>query len=101
MDQLENQVSDLRYLTTAITPMAADTESALGSPTSQLNSANSALYDHQQPSSVAGTKRKSIDDSSPSTANNGKQPRSKRNRYISIAWYVLSCHHHLCLQCAL
>ena len=99
MDQLENQVSDLRYLTTAITPMAADAESALGSPTSQLNSANSALYDHHQPPpSVGGTKRKSIDDSSPSTANNGKQPRSKRNRYISIAWCVCAGVIHVCFS---
>lgn len=37
-----------------------------------------------------GAKRKSIEDSPGSgNGNSSKQQRSKRNRYISIAWYVI------------
>ncbi|KAK6858209.1 hypothetical protein PG995_005908 [Apiospora arundinis] len=113
MDQLENQVSDLRYLTqNGITPMtetqASFSPSALGSPSSVVAGSNSALSQrgpstsmghtdlnaHQTPSSAVpgnnsgngGAKRKSIEDSPGSgNGNSSKQQRSKRNRYISIA----------------
>ncbi|KAK7963911.1 hypothetical protein PG996_008400 [Apiospora saccharicola] len=111
MDQLENQVSDLRYLTqNGITPLAETqasfSPSALGSPSSVAAGHNSALSQraastsmghtdlaHQTPSSAVGgnsghggTKRKSVEDSPGSgNGNSSKQQRSKRNRYISIA----------------
>ncbi|KAK7959228.1 uncharacterized protein PG986_004082, partial [Apiospora aurea] len=112
MDQLENQVSDLRYITqNGITPLAETqasfSPSALGSPSSVVAGNNSALSHraastsmghsdlaNQAPSSAVGgnsghggTKRKSIEDSPGSGNGNSssKQQRSKRNRYISIA----------------
>ncbi|KAK8029677.1 hypothetical protein PG993_010968 [Apiospora rasikravindrae] len=111
MDQLENQVSDLRYLTqNGITPLAETqasfSPSALGSPSSVVAGNNSALSQraasttmghpdlaNQTPSAPVGgnsghggTKRKSIGDSPGSgNGNSSKQQRSKRNRYISIA----------------
>jgi hypothetical protein len=101
MDLLENQVNDLKYLSqSTITPLAETpgfTPQSAASPVSAVGH-NSALqqqppYQQQQhhhnnrsasalEDQTAGTKRKS-DDQSPSA---GKQQRSKRNRYISIAW---------------
>lgn len=98
MDLLENQVNDLKYLSqSAITPLAETpgfTPQSAASPVSAVGH-NSALQqqpqqhpllNHHQPTpedqTAAGSKRKS-DEQSPSS---GKQQRSKRNRYISIAW---------------
>ncbi|KAI0129860.1 fungal-specific transcription factor domain-containing protein [Xylariales sp. AK1849] len=105
MDLLENQVSDLKYLTqNAITPLAEShsgfTPQSLASPVSAVghNSAHQQrpqLQQQQASSSITGDhnaslsgntsnaeKRKSVDDS---PGGNSKQQRSKRNRYISIA----------------
>ncbi|CCF39847.1 fungal specific transcription factor [Colletotrichum higginsianum] len=102
MEQIETQVSDLRYLTQAPVPLPPDRDRAhtsagysphnhsVHSPLSATPGDNSA----QQPgpsrgptaagtpgsSSVSGSKRKSEDES-----NAARQQRSKRNRYISIA----------------
>ncbi|KAI1864411.1 uncharacterized protein JN550_008968 [Neoarthrinium moseri] len=108
MDLLENQVSDLKYLTqNAITPLAETTptgftpQSAV-SPVSAVGH-NSAHHQHQHhhdahhqqtaggdpnaASMSAGAKRKGAldDEDSPNAGGSSKQQRSKRNRYISIA----------------
>lgn len=105
MDLLNDQVNDLKYLSqNAITPLA-DTAtftpqsavspvSAVGHNSAQQQqqqhhhqpqhhqpSSSSSDHNHTQSASGSGSKRKEIDDSSSS-----KQQRSKRNRYISIAW---------------
>ncbi|WYZ35681.1 hypothetical protein EsH8_X_000328 [Colletotrichum jinshuiense] len=98
MEQIETQVSDLRYLTQAAVPLPPDHAAvaysphnhSVHSPLSATPGDNSA---HQAgasrgahgvgtpgSSSVSGSKRKSEDES-----NAAKQQRSKRNRYISIA----------------
>lgn len=96
MDLLHDQVNDLKYLSqNAITPLAETsgfTPQSAHSPVSAVGH-NSAQHHHHQASSssdqnatiTTGSKRKDFDDS----PNAGKQQRSKRNRYISIAWYVL------------
>lgn len=105
MDLLHDQVNDLKYLSqNAINPLAETAtftpQSAAVSPVSAVGH-NSAHHQHhhqqhhpQQSASSsdhnnygssattpAGSKRKDVDDGSGS-----KQQRSKRNRYISIAW---------------
>ncbi|KAK2013827.1 hypothetical protein LZ32DRAFT_604063 [Colletotrichum eremochloae] len=97
MEQIETQVSDLRYLTQATIPLPSDR--AVHSPHNHSHSPLSATpgdnsAQHPGPpsrdptaagtpgsSSVSGSKRKLEDES-----NAAKQQRSKRNRYISIAW---------------
>ena len=101
MDQLEDQVSDLRYLTqNPITPLAetpAFSPQTLNSPSSAVPGLNSAHHQKQRLNSAgdattpttssntaAGAKRKNDEVDGPSQKE--KQQRSKRNRYISIAW---------------
>jgi hypothetical protein len=97
MDLLNDQVNDLKYLSqNAITPLAESTgftPQSAASPVSAVGH-NSAQQHHYPASSSSdnhnttaaaaiGSKRKEADDS-PNAG--GKQQRSKRNRYISIAW---------------
>ncbi|KAG7105321.1 putative transcriptional regulatory protein like [Verticillium longisporum] len=116
MEQIETQVSDLRYLTQAPVPLPADRQGhgGTGTGTSVANVVGGPAFSpHNHPnhsthlplsasvgdnsahlpgggglsevaslaSPAAGTKRKADDDEGAG----GKQQRSKRNRYISIA----------------
>ncbi|KAH7375289.1 fungal-specific transcription factor domain-containing protein [Plectosphaerella cucumerina] len=92
MEQIETQVSDLRYLTSAPVPLPAErqgTVSAAYTPhhTADLaqspggNSAHSAAASRANDGSNLNPAKRRHDDESPA----GKQQRSKRNRYISIA----------------
>lgn len=99
MDQLENQVSDLRYLTSSAMSPLAETlgSSSPGSATVGINSAHAHHHQNQNNAATTatspatdggaagagGTKRSSEDDIYSSSS--ARQQRSKRNRYISIA----------------
>ncbi|KAI1211174.1 uncharacterized protein F4807DRAFT_419276 [Annulohypoxylon truncatum] len=75
MEFFENQVGEVRYLTTlAETPASAPPVS----PASQQHTSSSGI------ATAAGAKRKSSAEESPSSKGPPQQ-RSKRNRYISIA----------------
>lgn len=81
MNILENQVVDLNYLVDS--PIAPITPSA--SMNTQQQRMNSD--DAESPAGhEGGKKRKNNEDGS---ANGNAQTRAKRNRYISIAWYVI------------
>ncbi|KAI0887733.1 uncharacterized protein GGS22DRAFT_88532 [Annulohypoxylon maeteangense] len=74
MEFFENQVGEVRYLTTlAETPASAPPVS----PASQQHNSSSSI------ATAPGAKRKNSAEESPSSK--GPQQRSKRNRYISIA----------------
>ncbi|KAI5464794.1 hypothetical protein BGZ63DRAFT_350607 [Mariannaea sp. PMI_226] len=100
MEQIETQVSDLRYLSRA--PVALSPGAAAGGvgvaaaaaaasaydstqqPQTQTSPGSASIGDNSaQPASSNSNKRKSFDDGS--AAAMAKQTRSKRNRYISIA----------------
>lgn len=104
MEQIETQATDLRYLTQAPVLLSADAspiyehQGSQGSPGSASVGDNSAHPTYPHPT-VSGNsnKRKSMSQSLDDAASAGaKQTRSKRNRYISIAWLVTS--HHLPLS---
>ncbi|OHE93055.1 fungal specific transcription factor domain-containing protein [Colletotrichum orchidophilum] len=100
MEQIDAQVSDLRYLSQAAVPLPPDRAATAAAYSPHNHSVHSPLSatpgdnSAQQPgasrgatqvgtpgsSSVSGSKRKSEDE-----INAAKQQRSKRNRYISIA----------------
>lgn len=76
MEFFENQVGEVRYLTTlGETPASVPPVS----PGSQQHNSSSSV------TTTTGAKRKNSIDESPSSKGQAQQ-RSKRNRYISIAW---------------
>lgn len=79
MNILESQVSDLNYLA----------ESPIALPGDVMNGAETTA---SAPGSAgSGKKRKADENNGDAGNNNGAiHTRAKRNRYISIAWYVIS-----------
>jgi hypothetical protein len=75
MNILEDQVSDLNYL--AESPIAISSRM-----NDQRHSSSAESPAH--PGNESGKKRKADD----ASANGATHTRAKRNRYISIAWYV-------------
>jgi len=81
MNILESQVTDLNYLVESpITPITPASTNMNGQR--QSESAESPTAD----GTGSGKKRKNEDSSS----NANGHTRAKRNRYISIAWYIQS-----------
>jgi hypothetical protein len=81
MNLLEDQVEDLNYL--ADTPIASISPTAVsGSMNGQRQSSSAESPADTGPGS--GKKRKSDG----TDANGNTHTRAKRNRYISIAWYI-------------
>lgn len=78
MEFFENQVGEVRYLTTL-----AETETPTSIPS--VSPGSQQHYSGGSTSTAAGAKRKNSVDESPGPKGNPQQ-RSKRNRYISIAW---------------
>ncbi|CAJ2505779.1 Uu.00g131730.m01.CDS01 [Anthostomella pinea] len=91
MEFFENQVGEVRYLTTlAATPVPVPVSPAESVAHHHSTAAAAAVAERATAPAGAGAKRKSSADDSSSARGNGNgtgtaQQRSKRNRYISIA----------------
>lgn len=80
MNILESQVTDLNYLAQSPIQLPGDMNGQRAS-----SSAESPV----DPGSSSGKKRKADENNGDLSNNNGtSHTRAKRNRYISIAWYV-------------
>jgi hypothetical protein len=88
MNILENQVTDLTYL--ADTPIASISPFVVsGSMNGQRQS--SSAESPADGGNGSGKKRKSDE----TDANGNTHTRAKRNRYISIAWYVCQLNQNV------
>ena len=88
MNILESQVTDLNYL--AESPIIA-TRTGIGSGPLEMNSQQRQSSSTESPADMgngSGKKRK-VEDRGSIEGNAATHTRAKRNRYISIAWYVL------------
>jgi hypothetical protein len=81
MNLLEDQVTDLNYL--ANTPIALISPIAIASSMNGQRQSSSAESPAEQ-GPGSGKKRKNDE----TDANGNTHTRAKRNRYISIAWYI-------------
>jgi hypothetical protein len=80
MNLLEDQVEDLNYL--------ADTPIAPISPIAVSGSMNGQRHSSSAESPAAGTESGKKRKNDETEANGNTHTRAKRNRYISIAWYI-------------
>ncbi|KAG9251442.1 uncharacterized protein F5Z01DRAFT_627569 [Emericellopsis atlantica] len=91
MEQIESQAFDLHQLTQASVPVPlsdATQRPSPGGPGPALaadHSAPHSVHDGASANIANNNKRKSLDDGSATGGQAGKNTRSKRNRYISIA----------------